>query len=356
MSRVLVDQRRRVGLGHTDRVSSIDTPGVIERVSNLFHGHPALIQGFNTFLPAGYRIETTDNPDPNFITVTTPAGITTQATNGAFIYGPANTKPPLQVEKPAVQIPREPEGAVVSAEILFAARDFVQKVRTRYANHPEVYKQFLGFFTEVDLEGATAAYDKSSVSGLEPLSVACLSAMRATGDVMHKIMSHLKDAPDLMRDFVQFIPDEQVQRDELARIAKVEEARKASETKSKRGGDGHGHSSSAAAVPQKRKRKPADREKEKDAAPAKGSANKVGGESISRETMLIARAEGQSATVERSTVSGIGTTFRGGPAITSPRTSTAATPVVLSTSPTDSLPSSSDTGRAHSTDEFSPRP
>ncbi|CAG0887572.1 unnamed protein product [Cyprideis torosa] len=36
---------------------SIDTPGVIERVSNLFKGHPELIVGFNTFLPDGYKIE-----------------------------------------------------------------------------------------------------------------------------------------------------------------------------------------------------------------------------------------------------------------------------------------------------------
>ena len=36
---------------------AIDTPGVIERVSMLFRGQPSLIQGFNTFLPPGYRIE-----------------------------------------------------------------------------------------------------------------------------------------------------------------------------------------------------------------------------------------------------------------------------------------------------------
>ncbi|XP_021968707.1 paired amphipathic helix protein Sin3a isoform X3 [Folsomia candida] len=36
---------------------SIDTPGVISRVSNLFRGHPELIVGFNTFLPPGYKIE-----------------------------------------------------------------------------------------------------------------------------------------------------------------------------------------------------------------------------------------------------------------------------------------------------------
>lgn len=59
---------------------SIDTPGVIERVSDLFKGHPMLIQGFNTFLPAGYRIEcNVDQHDTNFITVTTPSGTTVQS-------------------------------------------------------------------------------------------------------------------------------------------------------------------------------------------------------------------------------------------------------------------------------------
>ena len=53
---------------------SIETPGVIERVSQLFSGHPSLIQGFNTFLPPGYKIECGTNGDPNAIRVTTPMG------------------------------------------------------------------------------------------------------------------------------------------------------------------------------------------------------------------------------------------------------------------------------------------
>ncbi|TPX67159.1 hypothetical protein CcCBS67573_g07586 [Chytriomyces confervae] len=53
---------------------SIDTPGVIDRVSTLFRGHPSLVTGFNTFLPPGYRIEATMNPlDP--IRVWTPTGL-----------------------------------------------------------------------------------------------------------------------------------------------------------------------------------------------------------------------------------------------------------------------------------------
>lgn len=39
---------------------STDTPGVIRRVTTLFQGHPDLIIGFNTFLPAGYEINQSD--------------------------------------------------------------------------------------------------------------------------------------------------------------------------------------------------------------------------------------------------------------------------------------------------------
>lgn len=58
---------------------AIDTPGVIGRVSTLFAGNPDLIQGFNTFLPPGYRIECGSDGDPNAIRVTTPMGTTVQS-------------------------------------------------------------------------------------------------------------------------------------------------------------------------------------------------------------------------------------------------------------------------------------
>merc|ERR1711871_342780 len=43
------------------KAQSINTPGVIERVKNLFRGYNKLILGFNTFLPEGegYKIEIT---------------------------------------------------------------------------------------------------------------------------------------------------------------------------------------------------------------------------------------------------------------------------------------------------------
>eukprot|EP00500_Bicosoecida_sp_ms1_P002752 CAMPEP_0203807136 /NCGR_PEP_ID=MMETSP0115-20131106/893_1 /ASSEMBLY_ACC=CAM_ASM_000227 /TAXON_ID=33651 /ORGANISM="Bicosoecid sp, Strain ms1" /LENGTH=145 /DNA_ID=CAMNT_0050715807 /DNA_START=195 /DNA_END=629 /DNA_ORIENTATION=- len=39
------------------KAETIGTPGVIQRVSELFRGHAPLILGFNTFLPPGYKIE-----------------------------------------------------------------------------------------------------------------------------------------------------------------------------------------------------------------------------------------------------------------------------------------------------------
>merc|ERR1719376_1663245 len=61
---------------------SIDTPGVIQRVSELFEGHADLIVGFNTFLPAGFKIEarmqhhnTSGHPTLPQFQIRTPTGV-----------------------------------------------------------------------------------------------------------------------------------------------------------------------------------------------------------------------------------------------------------------------------------------
>lgn len=51
------------------KAQSIDTGEVIRRVSSLFHGHRALILGFNTFLPPGYKIEQRDDPNTGHSTM-----------------------------------------------------------------------------------------------------------------------------------------------------------------------------------------------------------------------------------------------------------------------------------------------
>lgn len=73
---------------------------MIERVSTLFQGNPKLIQGFNTFLPPGYKIEISNDPrNLSGITVTTPQGI---LPHGGQFGGP-------------IRIPREPPNNLLNA-------------------------------------------------------------------------------------------------------------------------------------------------------------------------------------------------------------------------------------------------
>lgn len=87
---------------------------MIERVSTLFRGQPSLIQGFNTFLPPGYRIECSLDPNEgSLITVTTPNGTTTQSLGGAPIQAHAAPLPGAAAPaEPAVA----PSGAAPSHE------------------------------------------------------------------------------------------------------------------------------------------------------------------------------------------------------------------------------------------------
>jgi len=66
---------------------AIDTPGVIQRVSTLFRGHPELIVGFNTFLPPGYKIEMHANEQ---VSVSMPSSTVIIQSSGAMTTTPLN--------------------------------------------------------------------------------------------------------------------------------------------------------------------------------------------------------------------------------------------------------------------------
>ncbi|BGP01202.1 hypothetical protein NBRC10513v2_002153 [Rhodotorula toruloides] len=101
------------------KTQNIDTPGVIDRVSTLFRDHPSLIQGFNTFLPPGYRIEchvtpSTDSGAPgsaggntNTITVTTPMGVTTRTQNVSASTPLSSGPPPSQQPAASTSAPSQ---------------------------------------------------------------------------------------------------------------------------------------------------------------------------------------------------------------------------------------------------------
>ncbi|TFK94930.1 hypothetical protein K466DRAFT_475201 [Polyporus arcularius HHB13444] len=229
----------------------IDTPGVIERVSMLFHGNPLLIQGFNTFLPPGYRIEL-NNEYSDTITVTTPMGRVTQRTT---MYGipqglpresmlapgmvPQYTQPPFGLPPPPVlpvgigngsrpvtpipihapppphivhemqsmrqthQGPQSPAlGGRDDAALLGSlntrqtekaqngefhhAINYLSKIKNRFSDDPETYKQFLEILQ---------TYQKEQ------------RHIQDQSQVYAQVQMLFKDAPDLMDEFKDFLPE-----------------------------------------------------------------------------------------------------------------------------------------------------
>lgn len=82
---------------------SLDTPGVIAKVSTLFRGHTDLIVGFNTFLPPGYRIE--QMPHNNEIRITTLQGI--QQTPATFTLAQHQQQHQQQIQQQQLQMQQQ---------------------------------------------------------------------------------------------------------------------------------------------------------------------------------------------------------------------------------------------------------
>ncbi|RIA87755.1 hypothetical protein C1645_776535 [Glomus cerebriforme] len=210
---------------------TIDTPGVIERVSSLFKGHPPLIQGFNTFLPPGYHIECSHDQDS--IRVTTPSGTTTSTigpppdhphlqpgvpggyhltypqappqtsmmplphqqgplqTQSYVIGGqPANQSTSQSVGQsvgisaPGSPSPNPQQGNGRKGPVEFNhAINYVNKIKNRFSTDPDTYKQFLEILQ---------TYQKEQ----KPIQ-----------EVYSQVQVLFKNAPDLLDEFKQFLPD-----------------------------------------------------------------------------------------------------------------------------------------------------
>ncbi|KAH9477606.1 Transcriptional regulatory protein SIN3 [Psilocybe cubensis] len=245
----------------------IDTPGVIKRVSHLFNGHPMLIQGFNTFLPVGYRIECSKDPyDPGYITVTTPSGTTIQTTgsgSGRLSWSTAPAAPvPRHELAPGFNTPGEhnapmpvaspdPRTYGMDGQAIEPAVQYVQKIKQRC--DPETYRQFLDILSRYHHKPDTI--DEEEVS--------------------KQIARLFKDAPDLRADFRVFMPDRSQQLMEdtattsLSHARDREKTRRTGKLDSVVGSMSNHHSTSNApvALPQKRKRKPAEKEREREKEP-----------------------------------------------------------------------------------------
>eukprot|EP01096_Ripella_sp_DP13-Kostka_P010862 TRINITY_DN433_c0_g2_i2.p1 TRINITY_DN433_c0_g2~~TRINITY_DN433_c0_g2_i2.p1 ORF type:complete len:1109 (-),score=559.54 TRINITY_DN433_c0_g2_i2:192-3518(-) len=157
----------------------IDTPGVINRVSELFKGHNHLIMGFNKFLPEGYKIENEMFLPPM------------QHHHG--MVNPVPIAPQLQVPpvSPNQQAMMNPQHAAAAAAAtakqpeLDHARNFVKRIKVRFEKQPETYKTFLSILHTYHKENHTIS------------------------EVYEQVAELFHDHPDLLAEFKQFLPDNQ---------------------------------------------------------------------------------------------------------------------------------------------------
>ncbi|CAG9766340.1 unnamed protein product [Ceutorhynchus assimilis] len=105
---------------------SIDTPGVIQRVSSLFKGFPDLIVGFNTFLPPGYKIEVQRSDQGGYafsvsVSVPSPTGtVSSDPQKSSMILSGSGrinmSGPPSQPPPPPSQLPQPPPQQLPQAQ------------------------------------------------------------------------------------------------------------------------------------------------------------------------------------------------------------------------------------------------
>ncbi|KAI4878092.1 hypothetical protein NFI96_027888 [Prochilodus magdalenae] len=227
---------------------SIDTPGVINRVSQLFKGHPDLIMGFNTFLPPGYKIEVQTN---DLVNVTTPGQIHHITPHGISVQNiPITTQqqtptPPATTSTAALTIPSQPTPAKISKPIQSPALtptsqpnpsipsyasprspsvqshtpvsstpasapplqnnqpvefnhaiNYVNKIKNRFQGQPDIYKAFLEILHTYQKEQRNA---KEAGGNYTPALT--------EQEVYAQVARLFKNQEDLLSEFGQFLPD-----------------------------------------------------------------------------------------------------------------------------------------------------
>uniref|UniRef100_A0A7N8Y1X9 Paired amphipathic helix protein Sin3a n=1 Tax=Mastacembelus armatus TaxID=205130 RepID=A0A7N8Y1X9_9TELE len=168
---------------------SIDTPGVISRVSQLFKGHPDLIMGFNTFLPPGYKIEVQTNDLVNALTPSSQS-------NPSIPAYTSPRSPPMQLHPPLSGTPTGPSLQNNQPVEFNHAINYVNKIKNRFQGQPDIYKAFLEILHTYQKEQRNA---KEAGGNYTPALT--------EQEVYAQVARLFKNQEDLLSEFGQFLPD-----------------------------------------------------------------------------------------------------------------------------------------------------
>uniref|UniRef100_A0A4W3H527 Paired amphipathic helix protein Sin3b n=1 Tax=Callorhinchus milii TaxID=7868 RepID=A0A4W3H527_CALMI len=206
---------------------SIDTPGVIDRVSRLFQGHPDLILGFNAFLPPGYRIEIQKN---KAVSVHGPTLAETQVRCSEVSVPSQSPLAGHKEERADRRAPREDQAARPEHHEEPAPSDphpvefdnaisYVNKIKNRYLDRPEVYKSFLEILHTYQKEQLIVKDTKGKpYCGM------------TEDEVFAKVANLFRGQEDLLTEFGQFLPDAKRSLDD-SKTAEEDDGNKHSQSK-----------------------------------------------------------------------------------------------------------------------------
>ncbi|KAJ1454683.1 hypothetical protein M885DRAFT_521244 [Pelagophyceae sp. CCMP2097] len=199
------------------KAQEIDTPGVIEQVSQLFRGYNKLILGFNMFLPDGYKIELSlDDGEDAMMTVHMPPGVSVAIMGANVSSGPM---PRDRDDEPA-QMDTSNEEPPPDAPVEFDhAITYVTTIKKRFAHEPETYKAFLEILH---------TYQKEQ---------------RSIKDVLEQVSQLFADHADLLKEFTYFLPDavQEQAKERLSRAARESDMRRARAQQQQQGREPHFH-------------------------------------------------------------------------------------------------------------------
>ncbi|XP_065661588.1 paired amphipathic helix protein Sin3a isoform X2 [Hydra vulgaris] len=224
---------------------TIDTPGVISRVSALFKGHIDLIVGFNTFLPPGYKIEVSLT-DINTVNVCAPTGTTTHLISGSGLIAAPNqpnlNKPPVvqsishvstlvstavtttlpKSPTRPISLPSKSSSPVSSAPVMSLpspgvhsqtqaqhhAINYVTKIKNRFQGQPEVYQKFLDILNNYQTEQKAIKENTVDQYGrvCQEQDIYAREGKLAT-EVYQQVAKLFNKQEDLLQEFSQFLPD-----------------------------------------------------------------------------------------------------------------------------------------------------
>eukprot|EP00126_Sphaerothecum_destruens_P001598 Sdes_comp15011_c0_seq1m3773 len=176
---------------------SIDTPGVIGRVSALFDGHPDLIRGFNTFLPPGYKVDVvpvgpghmhpshpSQQPPVHMQSAPQHPGVHGVPPQPAYHRAPGPPPPPPSSMMQQNDMRAHDMNARAKQPVEFNhAINYVNKIKTRFSQQPEIYKAFLEILH---------TYQKDQ---------------RSIKDVYSQVATLFRSHADLLEEFSQFLPE-----------------------------------------------------------------------------------------------------------------------------------------------------